>query len=300
MEDGGRAEVFARHRDRLVSVAYRITGSMADAEDAAQEAWLRWSKANVTEVRDPLAFLVRITTRLALDRLRRIRARRETYQGEWLPEPTVASASMEEDLLRAEAISMGMLRVLETLSPLERAVFVLREAFDLPYAEIGEIVDRKEPTVRQTSRRARAHVVAQRRRFEIDPGSQVEVTNRFFAAVQTGDLDGLMAVLAPDVTLITDSGGKVRAPLLPLKGPDRIARFLVSVAARDLPGLETRIIELNGGPGIVAISGDEPQAAVLFDVLDGRISTIYLVANPEKLGAIRPMSREWDGAASSG
>lgn len=264
----------------MVSVAYRITGSVADADDVAQEAWLRWSNADATDVRDPLAFLVRVTTRLALDRLRRIRARRETYYGDWLPEPMVTEWSMEDDLIRTETISIAMLRILETLSPLERAVFVLREAFDLPYAEIGGILDRSEQTVRQMSRRARDHVAARRPRFETDPGSWVEVTKRFLAAVDTGDLDGLMAVLAPGVTLITDSGGKVRAPLLPLIGADQIG--------------------LNGGPGIVALSSAGPRAALMVDVVQSRISTLYLVVNPDKLMGIRRMSRGRVGDASSG
>lgn len=288
--------VFGRQRDRLVSVAYRITGSAADAEDVVQEAWLRWDRVDHSDVRDPLAFLVRTVTRLALDRLRRIAARRESYHGEWLPEPLVTDRSMEDDAIASEAVSIAMLRILETLSPLERVVFVLREAFDVPYSEIGETLGRSEPAVRQLASRARAHVDARRQRFEADPATRRQVTDRFLKATRTGDMDALMAVLAPGVRLIADSGGKVRAPLLPVIGADTVARFLLAVASRDLPGVEVATVGLNGGPGIAASSSDGMQAAMTFDIADGSIQTIYLVANPDKLTG---MSRMTGGAASS-
>jgi len=291
------ATAFVEHRERLVSVAYRIVGSAADAEDVVQEAWLRWSTVDQAEVRDQLAFLVRVTTRLSLDRLRRVKARRETYPGEWLPEPLVTDRSVEDDAIQSEAVSIAMVRVLETLSPLERAVFVLREAFDLPYAEIGETLGRTEPTVRKLAGRARDHVESKKPRFEADQATRHDISKRFIAATRTGDLGDLMSVLAPGVTLIADSGGKVRAPLLPVLGADKVARFLLSVAARELGGLRIAVVSLNGGPAVVVSSVDGAQAALEFDVVDGRIQTIYLVANPDKLAG---MSRADGGAASSG
>jgi len=291
------ATPFEQHRDRLVGAAYRITGSVADAEDIVQDAWLRWSRQDRSEVADPLAFLVRTVTRLALDRLRRIAARHETYVGEWLPEPLETARSIEDDALGAEALSMAMVRVLESLSPLERAVFVLREAFDLPYAQIGEAIERSEATVRQLARRARAHVDANRPRFDTDPATRRQVTERFMAATETGDVAALMAVLAPGVTLIADSGGKVRAPLLPVLGADKVARFLSAVAERELPAARIELADLNGGPALVVTVGGVPQAAIELDVAGGQITTIYLVGNPDKLAR---MSRVEGVAASSG
>ncbi len=192
---------------------------------------------------------------------------------------------------------MAILRVLETLSPLERAVFVLREAFDLPYAEIGETLGRTEPTVRKLAGRARDHVERNKPRFEADPATRRRVSERFIAATRTGDVEDLMSVLAPGVNLIADSGGKVRAPLLPVLGADKVARFVLSVAARELGELRVQIVSLNGGPAVVVSSAEAAQAALEFDLVDGLIQTIYLVANPDKLAG---MSRANGGVASSG
>lgn len=191
---------------------------------------------------------------------------------------------------------MAMLLILETLSPLERAVFVLREAFDLPYAEIGETLGRSEQTVRQLARRAREHVEVRRPRFETDPATRREVTDRFLAAIRTGDLGGLMAVLSPGVTLIADSGGKVRAPLLPVVGADKVARFLLAVAEREISALDIEVVRLNGGPGLVVTRAGVPEAALALDIADGRIQVLFLVADPDKLAGV---SRANGGAASS-
>lgn len=278
-------DAFVAHRERLVRVAYRMLGSVSDAEDVVQDAWLRWQRADRSEVADPLAFLVRTTSRLALDRLRRVASQREEYHGEWLPEPMATSAPEDEALAR-EDLSMAMLRVLESLSPIERVVFVLREAFEYSYADIGEIVGRAEPTVRQLARRARVHVEQSKPRYTADPQTRREVTERFLAATQTGDLEALLGLLAPDVTLVADGGGKVRAPLLPVVGAEAVSRFLLAVGAREGGRIRAAITHVNDGPGIVVSSNAGVEAVIALDVDGGRVAQIYLVGNPDKLHAM--------------
>ena len=295
------ARVFDEHRALLNSVAYRILGSVTDAEDTVQEAWLRWSGVNPSDVIDSRAFLVRVTTRLAIDRLRRAKARRESYVGPWLPEPVLTGRDVAEDVALAESVSMAMLVVLETLSPLERAVFVLREAFGMPYAEIGEVIGRKEEAVRQLARRARDHVQERRSRFDADQSEQRRVTERFLQATSTGDLEALMAVLSPEVTLVADGGGRALAPRRPVHGAEKVARFLLAVATEErmarflrsvgsepvAADLRVHVARINGGPGVVVASGDKPITALVLEVADGVIQTIHLVANPEKLASVR-------------
>jgi RNA polymerase sigma-70 factor (TIGR02957 family) len=294
------AGVFDEHRGLLVSVAYRILGSVSDAEDAVQEAWLRWANVDHSEIADPRAFLVRVTTRLAIDRLRRAKARRESYVGPWLPEPILTRQDPAEDAAMAESVSMAMLVILETLSPLERAVFVLREAFGMPYAEIADVLGRKEEAVRQLARRARDHVRERRSRFDADQTEQRRVTERFLEATTTGDLEALMEVLSPGVTLVADGGGKALAPRRPVRGADKVARFLVTVATEErmarflesvgsepAPDLRIHLAQLNGSPGIVATSGGRPITALVLDVADGLVQTVHLVTNPEKLAGVR-------------
>jgi RNA polymerase sigma-70 factor (TIGR02957 family) len=294
------ASVFDEHRGLLVSVAYRVLGSVSDAEDAVQEAWLRWSGVDHSRVDDPRAFLVRVTTRLAIDRLRRAKARRESYVGPWLPEPILTRQDLAEDAAMAESVSMAMLVVLETLSPLERAVFVLREAFGMPYAEIADVLGRKEEAVRQLARRARDHVRERRTRFDADQTEQRRVTEWFLEAASNGDLEALMTVLSPGVTLVADGGGRALAPRRPVRGAQKVARFLVSVTAEEQvarflasvgsePSGEVRVhlAQVNGGPGVVITSGDEPISALILDVSEGVVQTIHLVANPEKLAGVR-------------
>jgi RNA polymerase sigma factor (sigma-70 family) len=227
------ARLFNQHRELLISVAYRVLGSVTDAEDAVQEAWLRWSGVDHSQINNPRAFLVRVTTRLAIDRLRRAKARRESYIGPWLPEPILTRQDISEDAAMAESVSMAMLVVLETLSPLERAVFVLREAFGMPHSEIADVLGRKEEAVRQLARRAREHVRERRSRFEADQSGQRRVTERFLEATSTGDLEGLMAILLPGVTLVADSGGKALAPRRPVHGAEKVVRFLLAVATEE-------------------------------------------------------------------
>jgi RNA polymerase sigma-70 factor (ECF subfamily) len=292
--------VFDQHRDLMMAVAYRILGQVADAEDVVQEAWIRWANVDASEVVDPRAFLVRAATRLSIDRLRRVKARRESYVGPWLPEPLLTGGDVAEHAALSESISMAMLVVLETLSPLERAVFVLREAFAMPYAEIGEVLGRSESAVRQLSRRAREHVREGRPRFDADQEERRRVTERFLEAAAGGDTDALMDVLAPGVTLVADGGGRARAPRRPLRGAEKVARFLVaisapekmaqflqSVSAGPLPDMDVRLTEVNGGPGIVATAGETPVATLVLDVADGVVQTIHMVANPEKMSGVR-------------
>jgi RNA polymerase sigma-70 factor (TIGR02957 family) len=294
------AGVFGEHRGLLVSVAYRILGSVSDAEDAVQEVWLRWSNVDHSAVDDPRAFLVRVTTRLAIDRLRRAKARRESYVGPWLPEPILTRHDVAEDAAIAESVSMAMLVVLETLSPLERAVFVLREAFGMPHAEIADVLGRKEEAVRQLARRARDHVRERRSRFDADETEQRRVTERFLEAASGGDLEALMEVLSPGVTLVADGGGRALAPRRPVRGADKVARFLVAVATEERtarflasigsePSGEVRVhpAQINGGAGVVVTSGNEPISALVLDISEGVVQTIHLVTNPEKLAGVR-------------
>ncbi|MEW2264623.1 RNA polymerase sigma-70 factor [Streptomyces sp. NPDC047853] len=284
-------DVFEAHRPVLLGVAYRMLGRLADAEDVVQEAWLRWSGADRSGVREPRGYLVRITTRVAIDRLRQIRSRGETYVGPWLPEPCVTDfgdvvADTEERAVLADSVSLAVLVILESLSPLERAVFVLREAFGYPYAEIAAMLERGEAAVRQLAGRARKHVDERRPRYEADPAQRRDLTERFLAAATEGDLDGLMALLAPDVRLVGDSGGKARAPLRVVVNSDKVARFLLGAAHKGVPDVSFHFLELNGGPALLVLSGSEPDCVFQLDVADGRIQSVYLIRNPDKLRSL--------------
>ncbi len=275
---------YLEHRDLLIGIAYRLLGRVADAEDVVQDAWLRWTKVRQDEVENPRAFLVRITSNLALDRLRRIKARRETYVGEWLPEPLLTAPDAAERVELVESISVAMLVVMETLSPLERAVFVLNEAFGISYPELADILGRSQAAIRQIAHRARRHVEERRPRFDRDAATRGLVTERFLAAATSGDVKSLLQVLAPDVTLVADGGGLVRAPLRPVSGVDKVVRFLVAVQARESFPAETfQLITVNGGPGIVVGAPDSVPSILILDVGDGVVQTIYLVSNPNKL-----------------
>jgi RNA polymerase sigma-70 factor (TIGR02957 family) len=290
-------EVFDRYRRLLFGVAYQMLGSVADAEDAVQDAWLRWSAADRSEVTDPRAYLVQVTTRLALDRLRSAQRRRESYVGPWLPEPLltappVASGppapSPDEAAELGEQVSLALLVVLETLSPVERAVFVLREVFGVSAAEVGDILGRSEPAVRQLAHRAREHVEARRPRFDTDRREQREVTERFLAAAAGGDVDSLLAVLAPDVVLITDGGGRAKAARRPITGADKVARFLVGIAQQgaDIAGLRMEVAEVNGWPAIVGWVGAEPFGSISLTLSGERIQQVLVVVNPDKLAGL--------------
>nr|WP_202501206.1 RNA polymerase sigma factor SigJ [Streptomyces sp. SID5785] len=286
-------DLFEQHRPVLMGVAYRMLGRVADAEDVVQDAWLRWSQADRDDVREPRAYLVRITTRLAVDRLRQVQSRRESYVGPWLPEPLVTDFGPQvpdtaEQAVLADSVSLAVLVVLESLSPLERAVFVLREAFGLPFAEIAATLERGEAAVRQLATRARKHVEEGRPRFDVDPAQQRDLTERFLAAAADGDLDGLMKLLAPDVSLVGDSGGKSKAPLRVIETADKVGRF-VHGAARQGAAEENfayRFLELNGAPALVFLVNGTIDAAIQLGVVDGRIQRVYIVRNPDKLATI--------------
>ncbi|MBU2666018.1 RNA polymerase sigma-70 factor [Actinoplanes bogorensis] len=278
---------FDEHRRLLFAIAYRILGSAGDAEDAVQETWLKWSAAERSDVADPKAYLARIVTNQATDQLRT--ARRETYVGPWLPEPLPTSAETDPD-----DVSMAMLVVLETLTPIERAVFVLREVFDFSYTEIASAVDRTEEAVRQSAHRAREHVRARRPRFSSDRRRHRDATERFLAAATGGDINGLMELLAPDVTLWTDGGGKVRQARRPVSGAARVAAWMAGVAKVPYEGVDpadmrAEVIELNGAPGVVFSGAGRVIATLTFDLDEqGRIREIFNVANPDKLRAVTP------------
>ena len=272
---------FLAHRSLLFTVAYEMLGSAADAEDVVQESWLRWADVEHTEVRDPRAYLVRIVTRQALNRLRTLARRREEYVGEWLPEPLLTSPDVAEDAELAESVSIAMLTVLETLAPAERAVFVLREVFDMPYADIAAAVDKTPAAVRQIAHRAREHVAARRPRIQVDRAEHQQVVDRFLA-LRSGDLQVLLDVLAPDVVLVADGGGEVTAFRRPVVGSDRVASLL-SRFNTAVPGAVVGTVWLNGAPaGRIDLAG-EIDSAISLAVADGRITRIYAIRNPHKL-----------------
>ena len=271
---------FVTHRSLLFTVAYEMLGSAADAEDVVQETWLRWAGVDRAGVHDPRAYLVRMVTRQALNRLRSVSRRREEYIGEWLPEPLLTSPDVAEDAELAESVSIAMLTVLETLGPIERAVFVLREVFETPYHEIAEVVDKTPAAVRQIAHRARAHVAARRPRMQVDRAQQQAAVEKFSAAISTGDVQGLVAVLAPDVVLISDGGGRVAAARKPITGVEKVAALLTRAAK--FPDLVATTTWLNGTPG-ARIDRGSAVTAVSLVVEDGRITRIYAIANPHKL-----------------
>ncbi|MER7463687.1 RNA polymerase sigma factor SigJ [Streptomyces sp. NPDC097981] len=279
---------FHEHRGLLQAVAYRVLGRAADAEDVVQEAWLRWSRVDALEVADAEGYLVRVTTRLAIDRLRSAQARRESYVGPWLPEPLLTGPDVADDVALADTVSTAMLLILESLSPLERAVFVLREAFGYAYAEIGDIVGRDEAAVRQTARRARAHVEDRRTRYDTDPAVRRRVTLRFLEASAGGDLASMLEVLAPGVTLVSDGGGLAPAPRKTIHGAETVARAFATFARRLPEQLTTELVDVNGGPAIVAYSAGTPVSVLVLHLVDGAVDAIHLITNPEKLTGVQP------------
>ena len=276
---------FVTHRSLLFTVAYEMLGSAADAEDVVQETWLRWADVDQAEVRDPRAYLVRIVTRQALNLLRTLSRRREDYVGEWLPEPLLTSPDVAEDVELAESVSIAMLTVLETLEPTERVVFVLREVFDTPYDEIAEAVAKTPAAVRQIAHRAREHVAARRPRTHVDRAVQEQVLARFTEATRTGEIRALLEVLAPDVVMLTDGGGVAAAIRRPVEGAQKVAAVL-SGLGRLAPDFVATVTEVNGAPALVVdVPGDVPTV-ITATVVDGRITRIYAMRNPHKLGRL--------------
>jgi RNA polymerase sigma-70 factor (TIGR02957 family) len=270
---------FVAHRSLLFTVAYEMLGSAADAEDVLQESWLRWAEVDRAQVRNPRAYLVQTVTRQALNHLRTLSRSREEYVGEWLPEPLLTSPDVAEDVELAESVSIAMLTVLETLTPTERAVFVLREVFDMSYSEIAGAVGKSAATVRQIALRARDHVAARQPRMRVSRSEQQAVVERFLAALRTGQLQELMEVMAPDVVLIADGGGLAGATLTPVHGAELVARVL---ARASRSSFWSTVVWLNGAPaGKIEVAG-EPSAVSLV-VEDGRVARVYLFRNPLKL-----------------
>jgi RNA polymerase sigma factor (sigma-70 family) len=267
---------FVAHRSLLFTVAYEMLGSAVDAEDVVQESWLRWAGVDQSQVRDPRAYLVRVVTRQALNRLRTLSRIREEYVGEWLPEPLATSPDVADDAELAESVSIAMLTVLETLAPTERAVFVLREVFEMPYGEIGKAIGKSAATVRQIARRAREHVAARQPRVRASRSEQQAVVERFLLALRTGQLQALMEVMAPDVVLIADGGGLAAAAPTPIHGAELVAKMLAR------PNRAVSTVWLNGAPA-GRIETDGQLAAVSLMVENGQIIRIYATANPRKL-----------------
>jgi RNA polymerase sigma-70 factor (TIGR02957 family) len=278
---------FVAHRSLLFTVAYEMLGSAADAEDVVQETWLRWADVDQAEVRDSRAYLVRIVMRMALNRLRALARQREDYVGEWLPEPLLTSPDVAEDAELADNVSIAMLTVLETLGPTERAVFVLHEVFETPYDEIAQAVGKSVAAVRQIGHRAREHVAARRPRMQVDRAEQQAAVEKFMAAVSTGDVQGLVEVLAPDVVLIADGGGVVPAARKPITGAEKVATAMARAAK--IPDLVMTAAWLNGMPGTRVDVGSRAIAVSLV-VEDGRITRIYAIANPHKLAWLKQVA----------
>ncbi|MFJ8768789.1 RNA polymerase sigma-70 factor [Streptomyces clavifer] len=276
-------QVFVAHRNLLFTVAYEMLGSAADAEDVLQETWVRWMGVDPDTVRDQRAYLVRITTRQALSHLRTLGRRKESYVGPWLPEPLLTAPDVAEDVELAESVSMAMLLVLETLAPTERAVFVLREVFDLGYDEIAAAVDKSPAAVRQIAHRARAHVAARRPRGVASADETRRTVEAFRWAVETGDLQRLLDILAPDVVLLTDGGGVVQAAPAPIVGADQVAHVLGRIAT----AMSLQPAQVNGDPALIVRLGGRIDTVLAMRVEDGLVTGLYAVRNPEKLSHLK-------------
>lgn len=273
---------FSEHRQYLFSLAYRMTGSAADAEDLLQETYLRWRQASHDDIRTPRAFLTTVISRLAINHLESARVRREQYVGSWLPEPVVTTATNDPAEL-SESLTMAFLVLLESLTPLERAVFLLHEVFDYSHGEIGEIVGHSEEASRQSLRRAKQAVERRRPRFEPQPLAAKQLTEEFARAMTTGDVAALMNLLHEEIVAYSDGGGRVRAAMNPIFGRDRVARFLAGIAQKSGGGLNRQLEEINGQPGVLGFRNGEAQTALVLDIEQDQIRTVYIVVNPEKL-----------------
>lgn len=282
---------FVAHRNLLFTVAYEMLGSAADAEDVLQETWLRWVEVDLEQVRDQRAYLVRITTRQSLNRLRTMKRRKEAYVGPWLPEPLLTAPDVAQDVELAESVSMAMMLVLETLSPTERAVFVLREVFDVGYDEIATAVDKSPAAVRQIAHRARRHVDARRPRQVVPPSVTSAALESFRRALETGDPQGLLDVLAPDIVLMSDGGGIKQAALRPITGADKVTRFMIGGLGKNKRPVTVTPTVVNGSPALLVHLDGEIDGVVAVRVEDSRITGLYYVRNPEKLSRVASETR---------
>jgi RNA polymerase sigma-70 factor (TIGR02957 family) len=277
------SDPFEEHRDLLFTVGYEMLGSAADAEDVVQEAWLRWREVDPATVANPKAYAVRIVTRLALNQMRTLSRRRESYVGPWLPEPLLTGPDVADDVVLSESVSMAMLVVLESLTPTERAVFVLREVFGFEHSEIATAVDKSPAAVRQIAHRAREHVQARRPETTATRAEHEAVTRRFADAASTGDIEGLLDTLAPDVVLVTDGGGIKKAALRPIVGVDKVLRFLTAVTPTDL---RAESMSVNGESCLVVFVDGELDGIFACRVVDGLVTELYGVRNPQKLSRL--------------
>jgi len=290
--ENNRLEAFNQERKLLFAIAYRMTGSVVDSEDLLQETFLRWQNASDEEITSPQAYLCTILTRLAIDYLRSAKVRREVYVGPWLPEPLLSSEELTplDTYEQQESISNAFLVLLETLSPVERAVFLLREVFDYEYREIAPIVNKSEANCRQLFKRARQHVTDHRARYEVSSAQQQELTMQFATACSTGDMNGLLNLLAGDIVLYTDGGGVAQAARNPIFGADKVARFMVGVMNKTPEHYSVEFVNLNGQPGMVAYLDGQAFTTLTLDFREGKLQHIYLVANPAKLAGLPPTS----------
>lgn len=286
-----RVDEFTGYRPLLFAVAYRMVGVVADAEDLVQETFLRWQRALAAgeTIAAPKSWLTAVITRLCIDHLRSARVRREEYVGPWLPEPLVTEAAPDpaESVALAESLTLAFLVVIESLTPVERAVFLLHDVFAYDFAEVARIVGKGEANCRQLARRAREHVAARRPRHQAPPEERERLTAQFLAACQGGDLPTLVATLADEIVLRSDGGGKAQAARRPLHGPDAVARFLLGIIKKAPAGTEYRFAEVNGQPGFLALLDGVPYSVLALDIAEGRVRSIAIVVNPDKLGSVR-------------
>ena len=277
-------EVFENQRPYLFSVAYRMLGSVVDAEDCLQDAFLRWRKADTAQVMSPRSFLVTVVTRLCIDRLRAQKSSREEYIGPWLPEPVLTDSSTAGDQSElSESLSIAFLVLLESLSPVERAVYLMREIFRYEYAEIADVIEKSESNTRRIFSRSKQHLETRQPRFSVEPTTHQQVFDEFMSACQSGDLQQLVTLLADDVVLYSDGGGKVAAARRPILGPDNVSRLLLGILKKAPPEFEFTVASVNGRPGVVAGMPEWTQSVMTADIVDGKVQNLYVISNPDKL-----------------
>jgi RNA polymerase sigma-70 factor, ECF subfamily len=285
---GEHVERFTLLRPLLFTIAYEILGSATEADDVLQDSYLRWAAVDLSTVNDTKSYLAQLVTRQALNAIRAGARRREEYVGPWLPEPLLLDdQDPSADVVLAESVSMAMLVLLETLSPDERAVFVLREVFGFDYAEIADAVGKPAPTVRQVAHRAREHVRARRKRFDtVDPQRSAEITTQFLATAASGDVDALMAMLAPDATWMADSGGKVSAARRPVVGAERVARAIAGLMRIAGAALHVQTVTCNSAPAVLLYLGEQLEGVITLEIAGDKITNFYVMRNPDKLAAL--------------
>jgi RNA polymerase sigma-70 factor (ECF subfamily) len=281
-------EIFEEHRPALARLAYRMLGSLADSDDVLQEAYLRWARDTREAVQSPRAYLLSIVARLCIDQRQLIEARKLTYVGPWLPEPVVEAVGLGPGmpLETAESVSLALLLVLESLSPVERAAYLLRRIFDYDYDVIAQILDKSEPSCRQIVSRAERRIHDQRPRFDPDPAQAERLTDAFLQACSTGDLNGLVQILASDAVLYSDGGGKAAAALAPIRGADKIARFFLGIMKKVPSSMEVRRVRVNGQPGLVITVERQIVQVLTLDVVGGHIANCFVIRNPDKLARV--------------